>query len=155
MTPKLPVFVWLAVICLLPITGEAKSKPDPLSNVYSELKVGMTLSQVRDMAEKYYPNCRLQDTDIWGPHEFLDHPGDPFLSWVLGIDGKPIRTESGELSQLHRIFLRMDFDKNLKLLNAVYVRSNKKDFKDIKAGTDKFAMRIEERKALVGDGYYK
>lgn len=157
LVPKIFVLLTLATFIFInsaPAFSQAFVPPpdrrsgDPLIKVYSELKVGMTLSEVRDIAEKYYPNCKLEDTDIWGRF----NSKLPYFSWVLGAGQKRlanVNSKSGEgVAKTARIFLRVDFDSNSKLINAVYVRDSKKGFKQYKSV-------LEERRALVGDGYYK
>lgn len=137
---------------LPPIPGTLSEKVDPLKKIYSELKVGMTFKEVRNLAEKHYPNCQLQDTDVW---EFAHDQTSPLaFSWVLGIDRKLIRV-NGTAANLHRVVLRLDFDDSQRLINAVYSRANTRDFKKIKKGATEFAFGEDENLALVGDGYYK
>lgn len=122
---------------------------DQLNKIYSELRVGMTLAEVRDLAEKHYPNLKLEDTDIWGR---FDSNLLPYFSWVIGAGEKRrinVHSKSGDgIAYVSRLFLRTDFDDKSKLINAVYIRSGKKGFKEGKS-------IVEEHKALVGDGYYR
>ncbi len=134
---------------LCTVATHAAKKPDSLRQIYSNLKVGMTMADTLKLATKYYPNCKLKDTDIWD-HEYGTESVTIF-SWLLVVDSFEIDALRNSLA---RVTLRIDFDKKtLQVVNAIYVRE--KDKKTMLRGlkTGIFA-KAEERLALVGDGYY-
>lgn len=132
----------------VPPPGRRGEQPDSLKRIYLELKIGMTLAEVRNLAQKHYPKLELKDTDIWGRFD----SSLPYFSWVLGAGEKRkinVGSKPGDgIAYVSRLFLRIDFDDKSKLFNAVYVRDNKKGFKEGRSV-------VEERLALVGDGYYQ
>jgi len=144
----------------VPPPDRKAEKSDSLKKIYLELKVGMSLQEVHDLAEKHYPKLKLEDTDIWGETSNASQDCSA-LSWVLGTGGNVTigaghaKTGKETPARLYRIVLRIDFDKELKLKNAVYIRNNEKDFKRIEPGDSQFSAKADERKALVGDGYCK
>ena len=95
-----------------------RRQPNHLLKIYSDLRIGMKYSEVRNLAEKYYPNCKMEDTDIWE----IDTDTMSF-GWLLGADTKLVpATRIRVERRVHQITLIMIFDKDLNLVRATYDR---------------------------------